>query len=97
MADATEEEARRWTMVGYNPSLSHGVGPDRHLRAHCGCCGRRVVFDPSPWIAQRLGGLPLGSFETRLRCACGARRANLEIWSGPAPPTAKDWSIYAFR
>jgi hypothetical protein len=56
-----------------------------------------MVSAPTPWIAQHLGGLALQSFETRLRCACGVRCASLEIWSGPAPETGPDWSIYAFR
>jgi hypothetical protein len=97
MADSSSEEGRPWGLVGFSFALSHGVGPDRHLRASCSYCGRRVVFDPSPWIAQHLGALPLRSFETRLRCACGARSATLEIWSGPAPAEGQNWSIYAFR
>jgi hypothetical protein len=91
------EPCRPWGLVGYNLPLAHGVGPDRHLRARCASCARLVVFDPAPWIAARLGSLPLASFETRLRCLCGARRASLEIWTGPAPGHAGDNSIYAFR
>jgi hypothetical protein len=83
--------------VGFDVPLAHGVGPVRHLRAHCRVCGRRIVFDPTHWIRQHLGGLRLTHFETRLRCICGARQARLEIWSGPAEPGLPDLSIYSFR
>jgi len=97
MEQGAGRPASAWTRVGYNFSLAHGVGPDRHLRARCSHCERNVVFDPGAWLEQGLGGLPLTHFEERLRCACGARRASLEIWSGPAPPLPEDRSIYAFR
>ncbi len=98
MPDGVEERGAPWDLGGYAVCLSHGVGKDRHLRAACAVCGRRVVFDPLPWIEQGLAGLPLRSFEGRLRCVCGARRARLEVWSGPSPQDAlPDRSIYAFR
>lgn len=96
MADHTEE-SRPWGLVGYNFTLGHGVGPNRHLRARCRSCARLVVFDPSPWMTQGQGALPLSHFAHRLRCSCGARSADLEIWSGDPPPVQRDWSIYAFR
>jgi hypothetical protein len=92
-----EEPGAPWDVRSYALSLSHGVGPDRHLRAACTACERRVVFDPAPWVDQGLAGLPLTAFEARLRCVCGARRARLEIWPGPPSPGPPEVSIYAFR
>jgi hypothetical protein len=63
MPDDQVEESGPWSLTGYNLPLAYGVAPDRHLRAHCGACGRRVVFDPTPWVKQRLSGLPLQHFE----------------------------------
>ena len=97
MADETNKIARPWAPTGNSLPLSHGVGEDRHLKAHCTVCDRRTVFDPSPWIAERLGGLRMEYFETRLRCLCGARSATLEIWSGPAPTETGGRQIFAFR
>ena len=95
--DRPDTPSRSWGLVGFNFPLAHGVGPDRHLRARCGSCDRIVVFDPTPWISQHLGGLPLAHFACRLRCTCGARHATLEIWTGPPPTGPRDWSIYAVR
>ena len=84
---------------GLRFSISHGVGRDRHLRAHCSVCGRVERFDPTPLLVQKLGGLLLTDVSTRLRCRCGARQASLEIWHGPAdPPLGDDVpAIYLFR
>jgi len=98
MPDGVEEQGAAWDLGGYAVCLSHGIGEDRHLRAVCAVCDRRVIFDPAPWVAQGLCGLPLTSFESRLRCVCGARRARLEVCSGPAPDGGgADRTIYAFR
>ncbi len=98
MPGEIEERGAAWDLGGYAVCLSHGIGPDRHLRAACGVCGRRVVFDARQWVEQGLAGLPLIRFEARLRCVCGARRARLEVWSGPPPAGCPpDRTIYAFR
>ena len=94
---AGDTPPRSWGLVGFNFPLAHGVGPDCHLRARCASCGRLVMFDPTPWIEQQLGGLSLAYFAHRLRCICGARQGILEIWTGPAPDSPRDRSIYAFR
>jgi len=68
------------------------------LEARCGepGCGARATIDPASWLAQGLAGAALDRLETRLRCACGARRARLEIAprQTQAPGRA---SIYVFR
>src|SRR5580698_239711 len=74
-------------------ALAQSVGPDRHLRADCDC-GAFGVVDPSPWVAARLGGHPLRSFQTRLRCLCGAENVSLEVWHQAAEP---DGSIVVIR
>jgi hypothetical protein len=97
MAGNDERPSRPWGYCGLDLPLAHGVGPDRHLRASCRSCGRQVVFDPTPWIGERLGGHRLTWFESRLRCLCGGRSARLEIWTGPAPTTELGAGIYPFR
>jgi hypothetical protein len=78
--------------------LAHAVGQDRHLRARCPCCRQMAVLDASPWIEMRLGAQRLESFEDRLRCVCGSRRARLEIWSGAASQEARlKGGIWMFR
>ena len=79
--------------------IVQGIGPDRHLRARCGACGRVELFDPAPLLAQKLEGIPLADVSTRLRCRCGARQAGLEIWDGPADAAdaAGEGAIYLFR
>lgn len=62
-------------------SLSHGVGPDRHLMVRCRC-GRFEEFDAGPLLRKGLGGQRIADVRERLVCSCGLRGADLEIWSG---------------
>ena len=75
------------------------VGMDRHLVARCASpgCERAAPCDPTIWVAQGLGGLPLGAFSERLRCVCGSRRGRLVMESGPFPEGREDGGLYVFR
>ena len=81
------------------PPLLACVGMDRHLVARCASpgCERATPCDPTIWVAQGLGGLPLGAFSERLRCVCGCRRGRLEIESGPFPEVHEGGGLYVFR
>jgi len=74
------------------------VGADKHLVARCAApgCERAAPCDPTHWVAQGLGGLPLRAFSERLRCVCGGRRAELVVASGPLPERAGG-DVYVFR
>lgn len=74
------------------------VGLDRHLVAKCASprCGRTAACDPTPWVAEGLGALPLRTFSERMRCVCGSRQAWLEVWPGPFAPAARP-DIHVFR
>lgn len=65
--------------------LLQSVGRNRHLMALCSApmCGRSAPCDPTPWVAEGLGGMPLRTFSERLRCVCGGRSAALDIRPGP--------------
>ncbi len=78
-----------WSDVQREPLLAC-VGSDRHLVARCASpgCERAAPCDPSHWMAQGLGGLPLRAFTDRMRCVCGGRRAQLTVASGPLPERA---------
>lgn len=62
-------------------TLAECVGPDRHLQTLC-ACGDQSAFDPEVWIARGLGRLPMTSFSGRLRCPCGRRHAQFQVWPG---------------
>ncbi len=81
------------------PPLLACVGMDRHLVARCASpgCERAGPCDPTIWVAQGLGGLPLGAFSERLRCVCGSRRGRLQIESGPFPDVQAGGGLYVFR
>jgi hypothetical protein len=74
------------------------VGLDRHILARCAApgCERAAPCDPSPWVAQGLGALPLRTFAPRLRCVCGSRRARLEVGAGAYAPSAHP-DLFVFR
>ena len=78
--------------------LMAGVGLDRHLVARCAApgCGHASPCDPSHWVAQGLGGLPLRAFSHRFRCICGGRRAELVVTPGPLPARSGG-KVYLFR
>lgn len=66
------------------------------LWAQCGC-GLQAVLDPGPWLGQGLARHPLPALEDRLRCACGARQAKLEIRGLAEAPAAAGSGIFIFR
>lgn len=74
------------------------VGLDRHIVAQCAApnCERRAPCDPTIWVAQGLGGLPLRAFSERLRCVCGSRKGRLVVESGPFPGVRDDGGLYVF-
>ncbi len=88
-------------MMGRNEQqpLLACVGMDRHLVARCAspACARATPCDPTIWVAQGLGGLPLRAFSSRLRCVCGSRRGRLVMASGPFPEVREEGGLYVFR
>lgn len=83
-----------WGMMdqaGRGPKQAAGV-----LVARCVSpgCGAQSSLSGPEW-AEAGGTLPLRAFETRLRCACGARRVRLEPGVGAPPPVNP--AIYRFR
>lgn len=60
-------------------------------------CGREAMIDPAPWVGQGLRRQPLSQLEPRLRCACGARRASLEIRGLAQAPDGPTGGIHVFR
>lgn len=78
--------------------LLESVGLNRHLVARCGAprCGQSAPCDPTPWVAEGLGGLPLRAFGPRLRCVCGARCVSLDVAPGPLVPDQHP-TIHIFR
>lgn len=70
--------------------LKDGVVAGHHLVARCRAprCQRCAPCDPAPWLSQGLGELPLSALSERLRCVCGCRQADLEIWPGPGAQLA---------
>jgi len=75
--------------------LGDAARPRRSLWAAC-ACGSECALDPRVWLGQGLARQPLHALETRLRCACGARRARLEI-RGLAQAPRTSGGIYVFR
>lgn len=84
---------------GQQAPLLACVGMDRHLVARCGSpsCQKATPCDPTIWVAQGLGGLPLRAFSERLRCVCGSRKGRLEVEGGPFPGLAEGGELYMFR
>ncbi len=93
-ADMNEKS---WGDMQREPLLAC-VGIDRHLVARCASpgCERAAPCDPTHWVAQGLGGLPLRAFTDRMRCVCGGRRAELSVAAGPLPERAGG-EVYVFR
>jgi hypothetical protein len=76
-----------WAIAGFDLTLRQALGPDRHLRARCGC-GRHGPIDPSYWVARRLHDRPLEDLADQVRCPCGSTSASLEVAAGPMAPGA---------
>jgi hypothetical protein len=78
--------------------LLESVGLNRHLIARCAApnCQQSAPCDPTPWVAEGLGGMPLRAFSPRMRCVCGSRRASLDVAPGPLTPDPHP-AIYIFR
>ena len=78
------------------PQLRQTQAPRSSLWAAC-ACGREARIDPRPWLAQGLSRAPLPALEGRLRCACGARRARLEIRGLAEAPAGTCGGLFVFR
>jgi hypothetical protein len=75
-----------WTAQVDRRCLKHAVGPDRHLRAQCPSCGVLEILPAMNWLRLREGEMGLDALGGRMRCLCGARSTQLEIWRGAEPP-----------
>lgn len=95
MADGSSRHlVREWT-VG-EARLGWATAARSSLWARC-ACGREATVDPRPWLAQGLSRQTLQDLEHRLRCACGARRAHLEIRGLAEAPGGGVGGIHVFR
>ncbi len=94
MADGGRILGRQWRVGAAR--LGAATAARSSLWAQC-ACGREAVIDPRPWIAQGLGRQAVETLEDRLRCLCGARRAQLEIRGLAEAPGQGAGGIYAFR
>lgn len=94
MADGSRQLARELTFG--EARLGWATAARSSLWARCGC-GREAVIDPRPWIAQGLGRQLVQDMEHRLRCVCGARRAQLEIRGLAEAPGRGAGGIHVFR
>jgi hypothetical protein len=74
-----------WTTQPHRLCLNHAVGPDRHLRARCPSCGVLEILPAMSWLRLREGEMGLDALSARMRCLCGARSTQLEIWRGAEP------------
>ena len=75
-------EVRGWPVAS---ALRAGM----HLRARClnARCERVTAFDAAWWLAGNGPDDRLHMLGRRMRCSvCGAREAEIEVWSGPQPP-----------
>jgi hypothetical protein len=94
MADGSRNLARAW---GFGEArLGWATAARSSLWARC-ACGREAVVDPRPWIAQGLSRQLVQDLEHRLRCVCGARRAQLEIRGLAEAPDGGAGGIHVFR
>ena len=94
MADGGRHLAR--AVTGSAARLGWATAARSSLWALC-ACGREAAIDPRPWLAQGLGRQLLQDLEPRLRCACGARRARLEVRGLAEAPSGGAGGIWAFR
>ena len=93
MADGAWHQARGGSAQAIQ--LRQATAARASLWAICGC-GSEAVLDPTHWLGQGLARHPLHALEDRLRCACGARHAKLEIRGLAEAPPARG-GIYPFR
>lgn len=94
MADGSRHLAQ--SMAFGEARLGWSTAARSSLWARC-ACGREAAINPQPWISQGLGRQMLYDLEDRLRCACGARRAELEIRGLAVAPGAGAGGIHVFR
>jgi len=95
MADGSSRYLVRDWAVG-EARLGWATASRSSLWARC-ACGREAAVDPRPWLAQGLSRQILQDLEHRLRCACGARRAQLEIRGLAEAPGGGAGGIHVFR
>lgn len=98
MAQAASQDGAYSDIGGEAPRLLESVGLNRHLVARCAApnCQQSAPCDPTPWVDEGLGALPLRAFSPRLRCICGSRLASLDVAAGPLTPDPHP-AIYIFR
>ena len=94
MADGNRYLAREWT-VG-DARLGWATAARSSLWARC-ACGQEATVDPRPWLAQGLSRQTLQDLEHRLRCTCGARRAQHEMRGLADAPGGGAGGIHVFR
>ncbi len=94
MADGSRQFAREWAFG--EARLGWATAARSSLWARC-ACGREATVDPQPWLAQGLSRQTLQDLEHRLRCCCGARRAQLEIRGLAEAPDGGVGGIHVFR
>jgi len=95
MADGSSRYLVRDWPVG-EARLGWATAARSSLWARC-ACGREAAVDPRPWLAQGLSRQTLQDLEHRLRCTCGARRAQLEIRGLAEAPGGGAGGIHVFR
>jgi hypothetical protein len=95
MADGSRPFSRRLLVASSARALTltEACRPGRRLVAICRC-GERAAVPTEHWLELHLGALRLSTFETRLRCICGARQVAFEVWIGEPPQGA---AITLFR
>jgi len=82
--------------VTLQATISEVKGSSHAVWAWCEVpsCGARAPIDTRNWERRGLAEARLADLETRLRCACGARRARLS--AGPRVATYGRGAIYPF-
>jgi hypothetical protein len=95
MADGSSRYLVRDWAVG-EARLGWATAARSSLWARC-ACGREAAVDPRPGLALGLSRQILQDLEHRLRCTCGARRAQLEIRGLAEAPGGGSGGIHVFR
>jgi hypothetical protein len=95
MADGSRSYLAKPMALG-EARLGWATAARSSLWARCGC-GREAAIDPKPWLAQGLGRQVLHDLSHRLRCVCGARKAELEIRGLAEAPGRGAGGIFIFR